>query len=520
MSLGIGCIVLNERKPRFGRGGFKPAALDHVTLPFHTTMQDLTPRQIVAELDHHIIGQDAAKRAVAVAVRNRWRRQQLEKSFAREVTPRNIIMIGPTGVGKTEIARRLAKLVNAPFIKVEASKYTEVGYHGRDVESMVRDLLELAINMVRAEQAVQVRERAENAVEQRLVSLLLGDTSLHDPHAYGTPGLQPGGAGGFPIAAEGDGATSPAGAATAAPPIDTHDRVRVRMLQKLRDGFFEDREIEISVTEKPAVPIIGMMGPDQLDPSLSSMLENMLPERARRRRVTVSRARAILLEEETTKLIDREKLIETAIERTQQSGIIFLDEIDKIASPTGEGRTSGGGADVSRQGVQRDLLPIVEGSSVPTRYGTVNTDQILFIAAGAFHSAKVSDLMPELQGRFQIRVELEALTADDFKRILREPDAALTKQQAALLQTEGLIVEFEPAAIDAMAELAAEANARMENIGARRLMTVIECVFEEISFDAPDLAARGETRIVITPQFVRERLMRIMKDEDLRQFVL
>ena len=240
----------------------------------------------------------------------------------------------------------------------------------------------------------------------------------------------------------------------------------------------------------------------------------------RRRRVTVSRARAILLEEETTKLIDREKLIETAIERTQQSGIIFREEIDMIASPTGEGRTSGGGADVSRQGVQRDLLPIVEGSSVPTRYGTVNTDQILFIAAGAFHSAKVSDLMPELQGRFPIRVELEALTADDFKRILREPDAALTKQQAALLQTEGLIVEFEPAAIDAMAELAAEANARMENIGARRLMTVIECVFEEISFDAPDLAARGETRIVITPQFVRERLMRIMKDEDLRQFVL
>ncbi len=257
-----------------------------------------------------------------------------------------------------------------------------------------------------------------------------------------------------------------------------------------------------------------------MDPSVSSMLESILPERARRRKVTVKRARAILLDEETTKLIDREKMIETAIERTEQSGIIFLDEIDKIATASGEGRSGGGNADVSRQGVQRDLLPIVEGSSVPTRHGTVNTDQILFIAAGAFHSTKVSDLMPELQGRFPIRVELEALTAADFKRILREPDAALTKQQAALLETEGLRVEFQPDAIDAMAELAAEANARMENIGARRLMTVIECVFEEISFDAPDMAMRGEKNVVITAEFVRQRLARIMKDEDLRQFVL
>jgi ATP-dependent HslUV protease ATP-binding subunit HslU len=467
-------------------------------------MHNLTPRQIVAELNRHIIGQDAAKRAVAVAVRNRWRRQQLPSEFAREVTPKNIIMIGPTGVGKTEIARRLANLVNAPFIKVEASKYTEVGYHGRDVESMVRDLLELAINMVRAEQAVQVKERAEAAVEQRLVSILLGDVTgdevedkAHGVHAVG-------------FDAEG-------GAATATV-VDTRERVRQRMLEKLRAGAFEDREIEIAITEKPAIPIIGMMGPDQLDPSMTTVLENLLPERARRRKVTVKRARAILLEEETTKLIDREKMIETAIERTQSGGIIFLDEIDKIASPSGE--IKHGGADVSRQGVQRDLLPIVEGSSVPTRYGTVNTDQILFIAAGAFHSAKVSDLMPELQGRFPIRVELEPLTAEDFKRILREPDAALTKQQAALLETEGLRVEFQPDAIDAMAELAAEANARMENIGARRLMTVIECVFEEISFDAPDMAARGEKEVIVTEAFVRQRLLRIMKDEDLRQFVL
>jgi ATP-dependent HslUV protease ATP-binding subunit HslU len=467
-------------------------------------MKDLTPRQIVAELDRHIIGQDSAKRAVAVAVRNRWRRQQLDKDFAREVTPKNIVMIGPTGVGKTEIARRLAKLVNAPFIKVEASKYTEVGYHGRDVESMVRDLLELAINMVRAEQAGVVRERAEAAVENRLISLLLGNPSGDDDGNDDEPPSDPTD-------------DSTANSSTGATAVDTHQRVRERMREKLRAGAFEDREIEINITEKQSVPIIGMMGPDQFDPSVTSMLENLIPDKQRRRRVTMARARAILMEEETNKLIDREKLIESAIDRTEQSGIIFLDEIDKIASPPEGGK---GGADVSRQGVQRDLLPIVEGSSVNTRYGVINTDQILFVAAGAFHSAKISDLMPELQGRFPIRVELEPLTADDFKRILREPDAALTKQQAALLATEGLNIKFEPGAIDAMAELAAEANARMENIGARRLMTVVECVFEQIAFDAPDMTARGETEVIITAKFVRERLLTIMKDEDLRRFVL
>jgi ATP-dependent HslUV protease ATP-binding subunit HslU len=467
-------------------------------------MKDLSPRQIVAELDRHIIGQDAAKRAVAVAVRNRWRRQQLDKDFAREVTPKNIIMIGPTGVGKTEIARRLAKLVNAPFIKVEASKYTEVGYHGRDVESMVRDLLELGINMVRSEQAVVVRERAEAAVENRLVSLLMGDSEGSSPAVQ--PHALRGGT--FDERSEVD---------PSATAVDTQTRTRERLREKLRAGVFEDREIEINITENQPVPIISMMGPDQIDPSMASMLENLIPDRQRRRRVTVARARAILLEEETNKLIDREKLIETAIERTQESGIIFLDEIDKIASPV-EGAK--GGPDVSRQGVQRDLLPIVEGSSVMTRYGVINTDQILFIAAGAFHAAKVSDLMPELQGRFPIRVELEPLTAADFKRILREPDAALTKQQAALMATEGLHVEFEPAAIDAMAELAAEANSRMENIGARRLMTVVEAVFEQISFDAPDMAARNERHVTITADFVRQRLERILRDEDLRRFVL
>jgi ATP-dependent HslUV protease ATP-binding subunit HslU len=461
---------------------------------------DLTPRQIVSELDRFIIGQDRAKRAVAVAVRNRWRRQRLDADLAREVAPKNIIMIGPTGVGKTEIARRLANLVNAPFIKVEASKYTEVGYHGRDVESMIRDLLELAMGMIRAEHATQVREKAEEAVETRLVSMLLGQTSPAPAPVMVPSGATPDDAG------DNDDDNDE----------KTADAARKMMLVKLREGVFDDKEIEISTTEKQSGAILGMMGPDQFDPGVSSMLDNLIPERTRRRRVTVARARAILLEEETDKLIDNEKLIEQAIERTEQSGMVFLDEIDKIASPT-DGRA--GSADVSRQGVQRDLLPIVEGSTVTTRHGQVKTDQILFVAAGAFHTASVSDLMPELQGRFPIRVELDELTREDFKRILTEPDVALTRQTEAMLATEGLKVTFEPDAIDAMAELAAEANAQLENIGARRLMTVMECVFEQISFDAPDMAKK-DRKLTITADFVRERLQQILKDEDLRKFVL
>ena len=473
-------------------------------------MHDLTPREIVAELDRYIIGQDGAKRAVAVAVRNRWRRRQLPPDIAREVAPKNIIMIGPTGVGKTEIARRLSNLVNAPFIKVEASKYTEVGYHGRDVESMVRDLLETAVRMVRDEHAKIVKQQAEDAVERRLVSLLLGETAQPPANPRGW-------------VRSGDAARHAASSSTATVAETdeeadaSHERVRQRMAEKLRDGTFEDREIEITVTEKSSLPIISMMGPEQMDPSVTSMLENIMPDRTRRRRVTVSRARHILLEEETHKLIDEEKVIEQAIERTENSGIIFLDEIDKIATSA---ERSKHGADVSREGVQRDLLPIVEGSSVQTRYGVVHTDQVLFIAAGAFHSAAVSDLMPELQGRFPIRVELAPLTKDDFKRVLTEPDSALTMQQRALLEAEGLKVTFQPDSIDAMAELAAEANATMENIGARRLMTVMECVFEQISFDAPDMAERGEREIIITADFVRDRLRAIMKDQDLRKFVL
>ncbi|MHC4908488.1 MAG: ATP-dependent protease ATPase subunit HslU [Planctomycetota bacterium] len=462
-------------------------------------MDTLIPTRIVAELDRHIIGQTRAKRAVAVAVRDRWRRQQLDPALAREVTPKNIVMVGPTGVGKTEIARRLADLTGAPFIKVEATKYTEVGYHGRDVESMVRDLLELGIGMVRREHGERVRERAEVAVEQRLVSLLMGD----DLRSTSPAGFGGGDTGGDGEAGE---RSEP----------DEHDRARARIGEKLAAGKLDDREVELTVREKGTSPILGMMGPDQFEPGVSSMIENLLPERSSRRKVTIARARDILLEEETDKLIDNDRLIEQAIERTEQTGMIFLDEIDKIAAPA-DGRS---GADVSRQGVQRDLLPIVEGSTVSTRHGIVRTDQVLFIAAGAFHVASVSDLMPELQGRFPIRVELESLTKADFERILTEPDGALTRQAVAMLATEGLNVVFEPDAVSAMAEMAAEANASLENIGARRLMTVMECVLEEVGFDAPERVARGDVELRVTAAEVRERVGRIMGDEDLSRFVL
>jgi len=455
------------------------------------TPRELTPREIVAELDKYIIGQGEAKRAVAIAVRNRWRRQRLEGDLAREVAPRNIIMVGPTGVGKTEIARRLARLVDAPFIKIEATKFTEVGYHGRDVDSMIRDLLDLAIKMVRTEQAETVKAKAQEAVEQRLVSILLG----REPSAGGYVSAEESAVGGE----------------------ETSRTTRDRMLERLRQGVFDEREIELTVREAQSIPLIGGMGPDQLDPGVTSMLEQLMPARHKTRKVSVREARRLLLEEETDKLIDRDKMIQQAIARTEQSGIIFLDEIDKIAaSPKG----AVGGADVSRQGVQRDLLPIVEGSSVATRHGMVQTDHILFIAAGAFHSATVSDLMPELQGRFPIRVELAGLKRDDFIRILREPEHSLLKQQQALLETEGLNIEIEDDAIDAMADVAARANSMMENIGARRLMTIVERLFEKISFDAPDMPARGETQVRITAAMVREELESIVADEDLSRFVL
>jgi ATP-dependent HslUV protease ATP-binding subunit HslU len=462
-------------------------------------MTERTCREIVAELDRHIIGQDAAKRAVAIAVRNRWRRRQLPIESAREISPKNIIMVGPTGVGKTEIARRLAKLVNAPFLKVESSKYTEVGYHGRDVESMVRDLVGLSLNLVREEQGQIVREQAEARVEERLIDLLLGFDSSTAMRRPATAAAS---------------SSSEAGEESADGPRDSS---RELMRRQLREGRLDDRTVEITVQEKGGIPIIGGMGEGQLDPGLQEMLSSLAPPRERTRSVTVREARSMLLEEETEKLLDRDKITEEAIERAEQMGIIFLDEIDKLASSGEPGR---GSADVSRQGVQRDLLPIVEGSAVTTRYGVVRTDHILFIAAGAFHSATVNDLMPELQGRFPIRVELTALSAADFKRILTEPDNAILNQQQALLAVEGLEVTYEDAAIEAMAQLAAEANAQLQNIGARRLMTVVERVFEEINFDAPEMAASDERELVITADLVRERIAPLLQDADVSKFVL
>jgi ATP-dependent HslUV protease ATP-binding subunit HslU len=443
-------------------------------------MENLTPRQIVAELDKYIVGQADAKRAVAVAVRNRWRRQQLPDDVRKDVAPKNILMMGPTGVGKTEIARRLASLTNSPFIKVEATKFTEVGYHGRDVDAIIRDLLDLAIGMVRREMIESVKQDAEQQVEERLLDLLL-------------PRPQ---------------ALTPDDEETAAKRARTRNKLR----SQLRAGELEDRLIDITVEEKAtAVAMFGQAGME-MDVELQSMVEKMLPSRRETRRLSVAEARKVLFNQEAEKLVDREKVQRTAIERVEQSGIVFLDEIDKIC-----GTDSKHGPDVSRQGVQRDLLPIVEGSTVMTRYGPVRTDYILFIAAGAFHSSKPSDLMPELQGRFPIRVELKDLTRDDFVRILHEPQNSLIKQQVALMRTEGVEVTFEESALDAMAQIAYDLNRTTTNIGARRLYTILERVLEDISFQGPDLPQR---RMNITAEYVRQRLAPLLKDEDLSRFIL
>ena len=444
-------------------------------------MKNLTPKEIVSELDKYIIGQADAKRAVAVAVRNRWRRQQLPEPMRHDVSPKNILMIGPTGVGKTEIARRLANLTGAPFIKVEATKYTEVGYHGRDVESMIRDLLDSSISMVRSEMTEAVKAPAEKQVEERLLDYLLpkGESAFdsEDEEAKAR-----------------------------------HERTREKLREQLVAGELEDRPIEIGVEEQATV--VGVLGRAgmEMDVEMQSMFEKMLPSKRETRRLTVSEARKLLFGQEAEKLLDRDKVNRSATERVEQSGIVFIDEIDKVAGPKSEH-----GPDVSRQGVQRDLLPIVEGSTVMTKYGPVRTDHILFIAAGAFHMSKPSDLMPELQGRFPIRVELQDLTKDDFSRILREPQNALTTQQSALLKTEGVIVEFTDDAIDAMAQIAFDVNRRSQNIGARRLYTIMERVFETISFEAPDLV---EKNVRITGVFVQERLADVLQDEDLSKFIL
>ena len=442
-------------------------------------MDNLTPKQIVSELDKYIVGQGDAKRAVAVAVRNRWRRQQLPEQMRQDVAPKNILMIGPTGVGKTEIARRLAGLTGAPFIKVEATKYTEVGYHGRDVESMIRDLLDSSISMVRGEMTESVKEQAEKNVEDRLLELLLPRPEMANP-------------------SEEDEAK--------------RDRTLEKLRTQLRSGSLEERQVELAVEEKATV--VGVLGNAgmEMDFDMQNMLEKMLPTRRDTRKVAVRDARKIIFSQEAEKLIDREKIHRTAIERVEQSGMVFIDELDKVA-----GTDKQHGPDVSRQGVQRDLLPIVEGSTVVTRYGPVKTDHILFIAAGAFHSSKPSDLMPELQGRFPIRVELKDLTKEDFIRILRDPQNALTKQQTALLGTEGLEIEFSDDAIDQMAQLAYEVNRRTQNIGARRLYTIMEKVFETISFDASEMK---DKKVKITADYVKERLAEVVKDEDLSKFIL
>lgn len=451
-------------------------------------MEQLTPRQIVAELDKYIIGQKEAKRAVAIALRNRWRRQKLPAELRDEVAPKNIIMIGPTGVGKTEIARRLAKLVDAPFIKVEASKYTEVGYVGRDVESMVRDLTELAVDMVKEERIKGVQERARELAEERLLDLLFPVSRMPT-----TPGVEP---------------TSDAGTAPSA--AETREKLRKR----LHEGKLDDRTVELEIKDRamPMVEIFSGAGMEGMDISMKEMLGNLLPQRTKRRKVKIREAQRILAQEEADKLIDVDEVRSEAVRRVEDSGIVFLDEIDKIA-----GRDSSHGPDVSRQGVQRDLLPIVEGCTVNTKYGLVRTDHILFIAAGAFHVSKPSDLIPELQGRFPLRVELASLTQDDFVRILTEPQNALIKQYIALLETEEVKLDFTEDAVQELASTASAVNQMTENIGARRLYTILERLLDEISFEAP--AMRG-AQVTINAAYVRERLQEIVKSEDLSRYIL
>jgi ATP-dependent HslUV protease ATP-binding subunit HslU len=455
-------------------------------------LDELTPREIVAELDKHVVGQKDAKRAVAIALRNRMRRQKLAPELAEEVIPKNILMIGPTGVGKTEIARRLAKLANSPFLKVEASKFTEVGYVGRDVESMIRDLVEIAIDMIREEKLEDVADKAELNAEERLLDILLPPTPRPEPSTSG---------GGVVI----DASTSLA---------DSSSRTREKLRQQLREGKLDDRMVEIETRERnfPSFEIISNQGVEEMDVNIKDMLPNIFGQRTKKRKMKVNEAFEYLIQEEEQRLIDMEQVTRIAIERVENSGIIFLDEIDKIA-----GRESGHGPDVSREGVQRDILPIVEGTTVNTRYGMVRTDHILFVAAGAFHVSKPSDLIPELQGRFPIRVELQSLTMDDFIRILSEPKSSLTKQYIALLETEGVKLEFTPDALEEVARFAFRVNEGTENIGARRLHTIMERVLDEISFDAPD--KKGQ-QITIDAAYVQKMLAEIVKDQDLSRYIL
>jgi ATP-dependent HslUV protease ATP-binding subunit HslU len=442
-------------------------------------MSQMTPREIVEELDKHIVGQKAAKRAVAIALRNRWRRQQVDQALRHEITPKNILMIGPTGVGKTEIARRLARLAKAPFIKVEATKFTEVGYVGREVDSIVRDLVEISVKMTREEEMAKVRHRAADAAEDRVLDILL-------PRAQA----------GF----------------TAEPAPKDHD-TRQRFRKMLREGELDDREIEVDVRAMPlGVEIMAPPGMEEMTQQLQGMFQNLGGGRTRTRKVKIQEALKLLVDEEASKMINEEELKLRAVENAEQNGIVFIDELDKIAR-----RQETIGADVSREGVQRDLLPLVEGCTVNTKYGTVKTDHVLFIASGAFHMSKPSDLIPELQGRLPIRVELEPLVVGDFVRILTEPDASLCRQYSALMATEGLTLEFADSGVQRLAEVAFEVNERTENIGARRLHTVMERLLETVSFDAAD---RNGTRVVINREYVEGNLGELVKDQDLSRYIL
>ena len=443
----------------------------------------LTPREIVSELDKYIVGQNMAKRAVGVALRNRWRRQKVSPELRDEISPKNILMMGPTGVGKTEIARRLARLAQAPFVKVEASKFTEVGYVGRDVESMIRDLTEIAVNMVTEEETLSVNTKARELAEDKLIDLLVPTRPVTE--------------------AEGD--------------MDEAKRKMSETKKKMRkllwDGKLDDREVEIEITARSLpIQVFSQAGVEEMDPGISEMIGSLMPKKSKVRKVKVPEAMDILTEEEARRLIDMDKVTQLALERTENSGIIFIDEIDKVA-----GKNAVSGPDVSREGVQRDLLPIIEGSSVTTKHGMVRTDHILFIGAGAFHVSKPSDLIPELQGRFPIRVELEALTKDDFIRILTEPKNALIKQYTELMRTEDIKLAFTDDAIEKIAETAAEVNSSTENIGARRLHTVLEKLLDEISFNAPDMK---EKKFLIDENYVEEKIADIVKDRDLSRYIL
>ena len=465
----------------------------------HVALDELTPREIVRELDKYVVGQHDAKRAVAIALRNRMRRQKLTPDLAEEIIPKNIIMMGPTGVGKTEIARRLAKLANSPFMKVEASKFTEVGYVGRDVESMIRDLVEIAIDMVREEKLEDVADKAEMNAEERLLDLLLPSMPTQVPQPK--PPVH----------------DSTIGFSLEKEPLlagEPGSRTREKLRQQLREGKLDERMVELDVREKsmPAFEIITNQGVEEMDVNMKDMLPNIFGQRTKKRKMKVSEAFEYLIQEEEQRLVDMDQVQRIAVERVENSGIIFLDEIDNIA-----GREGGHGPDVSREGVQRDILPIVEGTTVNTRYGMVRTDHVLFIAAGAFHVSKPSDLIPELQGRFPIRVELQSLTVEDFIKILTEPKSSLTKQYIALLETEGVKLEFTTEALAEIANFAFKVNEGTENIGARRLHTIMERVLDKISFEAPDLK---EKDVVVDADYVRNSLTDIVKDQDLSRYIL